>query len=361
LEVKLGDGGIPIDQFVVLFCEIGVAKNSTTIRVLVNEKEVARRGLSFPLNLGKMDWKAGALGAPVIGTNQSGVFLLSEIGVWPTTMTSTEVHALVENAAGSYNQLTAIFGGSQSLRGAADGTAITPPTPKPITSPPLKETGRFLLEPGKNKKAFSVDNTNPDALTYKEVQETNAAVNSNTSEPPNVLSVFVHDIKILDLSGTIISAHVDLDIGPNKFRVFYYAIYNFQANSKYLSVFISHSSYTFGIVQGLTQGYKNMFDAIESRLGTDFQQQGQAGVSRTWELPFSGRINVYTDDQFDPDQLGILSKLFKDNGASPSFFSTDYVLGGWNNIRLGLAAPIGLYELRGNPPEIASVLPKPTP
>jgi hypothetical protein len=76
-----------------------------------------------------------------------------------------------------------------------------------------------------------------------------------------------------------------------------------------------------------------MFDAIESRLGTDFQQQGQAGVSRIWELPFSGRINVYTDDQFDPDQLGILSKLFKDNGASPSFFSTDYVLGGWNNIR----------------------------
>jgi hypothetical protein len=130
------------------------------------------------------------------------------------------------------------------------------PTPKPITSLPLKETGRILLEPGKNKKAFSVDNTNPDALTYKEVPETDATVKSNSTEPPNVLNVFVHDINILDMSGTIFSAHVDLDIGPNKFRVFYYAIYNFQANSKYLSVFISYSPYTFGIVQGLSQGYK---------------------------------------------------------------------------------------------------------
>jgi hypothetical protein len=109
LEVKLGDGGIPIDQFVTLFCEVGIAKNSTTMRILVNEREVARRDFSFPLNLGKMDWKPGALGAPVIGTNQGGVFLLSEIGVYPKTMTSAEVHALVENAAGSYNQLEPVF------------------------------------------------------------------------------------------------------------------------------------------------------------------------------------------------------------------------------------------------------------
>lgn len=233
--------------------------------------------------------------------------------------------------------------------------------PKPIASPSLKETGRFLLEPGKNKKAFSIDNTNPADLTYKEAPEPEATVKSNNNDPPNVLSVFVHDIKMLDMSGAIIAASVDLDVGQNKFRVFYYTIYNFQANSKYLSVFVSHSPHTFEIVQAIAQGYKNMFDAVERRLGADFQQQGQAGVSRTWELPFSGRINIYTDDQFDPDELGTLSKLFKDNGASPSFFSTDYVLGGWNNIRLGLAAPIGLYELRGNPPEIAPVLPKSTP
>lgn len=121
LEVKLGDGGIPIDQFVVLFCEIGIAKNSTTMRVLVNEKEVARRDLAFPLILGKMDWKPGTLGAPATGTNQGGVFLLSEIGIYPRTMTSEEVHGLVENAASSYKQVIPVFDGSQNLGGAPQG------------------------------------------------------------------------------------------------------------------------------------------------------------------------------------------------------------------------------------------------
>jgi hypothetical protein len=123
LEIKLGDGGIPIDQFVTLFCEIGIAKNSTVMRILVNEKQVARRDLSFPLKLGTMDWKPGTLGIPVTGINQGGVFLLSEIGIYPTTMTSKEVHALVDNAAGFYNEAvpTLTFDRSHSLRGAAPG------------------------------------------------------------------------------------------------------------------------------------------------------------------------------------------------------------------------------------------------
>jgi hypothetical protein len=91
------------------------------MRILVNEKEVARRAFSFPQNLGKMDWKPGALGAPVTGINQGGVFLLSEIGIYPTTMTSAEVHALVDNVTSFYNQSTptVTFDRSHSLKGTA--------------------------------------------------------------------------------------------------------------------------------------------------------------------------------------------------------------------------------------------------
>jgi hypothetical protein len=104
LEVRLGHGGIPIDKFVALFCEVGVAKNSSILRVIVNEKEVATRKLSFPLNLGKMDWKPGSLGQPLIGVNQGGVFMLTELGIYGQTMTSKEIHALVENVRGFYKQ-----------------------------------------------------------------------------------------------------------------------------------------------------------------------------------------------------------------------------------------------------------------
>jgi hypothetical protein len=104
LEIKVGNGGIPIDQFVALFCEIGIDRDATIIRVLINEREIARRELAFPLNLGKMDWKPGSLGVPVTGVNQGGIFLLSEIGISRTTMTPKEIQALVENVRGFYGQ-----------------------------------------------------------------------------------------------------------------------------------------------------------------------------------------------------------------------------------------------------------------
>lgn len=104
LEVKLGNSGIPIDRFVVLVCEVGLATNSTVMKIIVNEKEVARRELNFPLNLGNIDWKPGSLGAPVIGTNQGGVFLLGEIGIYKTTLTSSEIGRLIENVRNHYGQ-----------------------------------------------------------------------------------------------------------------------------------------------------------------------------------------------------------------------------------------------------------------
>ena len=222
----------------------------------------------------------------------------------------------------------------------------------------LKETGRFLFQPGQKGKKFTVDSTNPNDLTYKEVTTDSPIAKSNNEEPPNVLSVFVHDSTTLDMTGAVISAAIDLVIPNYPFRIFYYGIYNFQAESKYLSVFVAHSPYTFSILEGMAISYQRMFDAIDPRLGLDYQAVGQSGVSKTWELKFSGRINIYIDDQLDTQQLGTLIKLFKDNGVSAYFYSTDYVFGAWSNIRLGKAAPIDLYELRGAPPVISPVSPK---
>jgi hypothetical protein len=50
-----------------------------------------------------MDWK-GVFGMPVVGTNQGGVFLIAELGVYRSTLTSSEVHALVDNVRGFYKE-----------------------------------------------------------------------------------------------------------------------------------------------------------------------------------------------------------------------------------------------------------------
>jgi hypothetical protein len=103
LEVKIGTNGIPIDKVVALLCEAGLENNSTKIRIIVNEKEVASRNIGFKLNLGKMDWRPGSLGSS-LGGKQGGVFLLSEFGIYGSTMTSSEIHALTENVRKFYKE-----------------------------------------------------------------------------------------------------------------------------------------------------------------------------------------------------------------------------------------------------------------
>jgi hypothetical protein len=99
LEVKVGGEGIPIDRFIALFCEVGETPTSTVLRILVNGREIVRRDLPFSSNLGKLDWRPGALGAPLVGQNQGGVFLLFEIGIFAEMLTDKNAMKLVHNVS----------------------------------------------------------------------------------------------------------------------------------------------------------------------------------------------------------------------------------------------------------------------
>jgi hypothetical protein len=53
--------------------------------------------LAFAVNTGNFNWSPGSFGAPAIGSNQGGVFLLYEFGVYPRMLTSKEANKLVQN------------------------------------------------------------------------------------------------------------------------------------------------------------------------------------------------------------------------------------------------------------------------
>lgn len=77
LDLKIGDGGVPISKFVFLTCQVGLATNETYLRVLINEKEVISRIFPFRLDFGSRQWVKGAIGADVTGNNNSAFEYLS--------------------------------------------------------------------------------------------------------------------------------------------------------------------------------------------------------------------------------------------------------------------------------------------
>jgi hypothetical protein len=68
LEIPLGRRGVPFGEFTHLLCEAGSASSYSFLRVLVNGKEVQRRSLPFPIDLGSRDWRT-ILGADADGRN----------------------------------------------------------------------------------------------------------------------------------------------------------------------------------------------------------------------------------------------------------------------------------------------------
>jgi hypothetical protein len=102
LEVKLGQGGVPIDKFIMLLCEAGIDDDTTILRLSVNGKEIERRRLSFAVDLGDRKWGAGsALGANAIGQN-NGVFMLAELGAWGETFSNEDTSKMLKNVTDFY-------------------------------------------------------------------------------------------------------------------------------------------------------------------------------------------------------------------------------------------------------------------
>jgi len=100
LDIPLGSNGIPFEKFAFIFCEVGTASSYSYLRALVNGREVARRDLEFPLELGSRRW------LPTLGSDSNaqngGAFMLTEMGVFSTTLNDSELVAIAQNSLSAY-------------------------------------------------------------------------------------------------------------------------------------------------------------------------------------------------------------------------------------------------------------------
>jgi hypothetical protein len=62
LEARLYRTEIPIDEWVMLFCEVGVLEGKTYLRIVTNDREIRRRTLPAAIYLGNKKWSAPKFG-----------------------------------------------------------------------------------------------------------------------------------------------------------------------------------------------------------------------------------------------------------------------------------------------------------
>jgi hypothetical protein len=77
LDLEIGSNVVPINKFVFITCQIGLASRDTYLRVVINEKEAMSRTLPFRMDLGSRHWVKGTIGADATGNNHSAFDYLS--------------------------------------------------------------------------------------------------------------------------------------------------------------------------------------------------------------------------------------------------------------------------------------------
>jgi hypothetical protein len=97
LNVPSGHNGIPLNQWVVLTYDVGVAADHSFMRVALNGHSVSERNFPFHLELGSRNWTALNIGASPRG-NDSVKFQTTEDGEFSMTLTHDVAAKIVANA-----------------------------------------------------------------------------------------------------------------------------------------------------------------------------------------------------------------------------------------------------------------------
>jgi hypothetical protein len=90
LNVPYGTSGIPIDRYVFLYCDAGIDRKSTTIRLFIDGKQIQRRTFDLPIELGSNKWRV-TIGADNNGQNK-GPFKMAYFAVGHATETEVQIN-----------------------------------------------------------------------------------------------------------------------------------------------------------------------------------------------------------------------------------------------------------------------------
>jgi hypothetical protein len=96
LEIKLGNDGIPLNRFIFLSCEVGAADTSSTLRVLIDGKEIVYQTFPFRIDLGSMAWVNGTIGADTNGQNNGAFETLATGSMGHVTLSDEQLEALIK-------------------------------------------------------------------------------------------------------------------------------------------------------------------------------------------------------------------------------------------------------------------------
>jgi hypothetical protein len=146
--------------------------------------------------------------------------------------------------------------------------------------------------------------------------------------PEQIRTKTLHDLFLADFDKTKMLGEYHL---TNKDKVVYTVEYiilcDFDSKTKYLSIYLPKSDYTFTACQFLLTKYDDILDGNIRSLMEGMAVQFPGESPETFdELKFSGRIYLYHETYLLPDRIDSLKKEYENKKLFPQFRGRDYLI-----------------------------------
>jgi len=166
---------------------------------------------------------------------------------------------------------------------------------------------------------------------------------------PTLLSMFATDFK-MKFSGvtTNWSKEIDIDNGQYKAIIFYDLHYDVGSHAKFISVYLPDQRYFSDIAKHIADNAKNFFEEDQKTLPWGMKSEGQASIAYSKDIPFSGRIYIYCPGIFGVEEIGELTRFFREKGEALQVRGDEYLNQAFENMKAGRVAFPPPAEIRDN-------------
>jgi hypothetical protein len=147
-------------------------------------------------------------------------------------------------------------------------------------------------------------------------------------------------------------------------KLFFRVVYDAESRSKFILIYIPANENTAKMAYDLPVviGAYLASDATNSPIRNfQGQAQGSSNAERFVDYPFSGRVYVYCESPIGAEDIGGVTKAFRDAVMAVQIMGSDAALGVWANIQLGIVKPLPYFEIDGNKICIKGPLAEPLP
>src|SRR5258708_2960717 len=110
---------------------------------------------------------------------------------------------------------------------------------------------------------------------------------------------------------------------------------DFDSGVEFISFYIPRCGRPVDVCDYFANNFRRDYDQLKAQIHFNIRAPGETVMDRSVDLPFSGRVYLYHEDEMDYQDYARLKGLFRLFGLIPRFRGPNYTMDEWKKVSIG--------------------------